>query len=268
MELLNYRIYSESGTISGKKPVMVLIHGLGGGYANWVFQVRYLKDQYDLLLIELPSHGRSKVKMSQLDLTTGAVSEKVMELLDELNIEKAFFAGLSLGSLITKDIVLHYPERVEKYILIGPIGKFTLLLKFVIRLAMFLLLFAPLNFVVKLACLIIMPHKSLAYGRNLFMACAQRVERKEFIAWGKVLLSFDKIQDRYMKELKDEPDGLYILGAKDYLFLTLLRKEMKRVKNFVVIKDAGHVCNIDRYQTVNELMVQFLEADAAVLETV
>jgi pimeloyl-ACP methyl ester carboxylesterase len=71
-----------------------------------------------------------------------------------------------------------------------------------------------------------------------------------------------------MKELKDEPKGLYILGAKDYLFLTLLRKDLKRVRNPAIIKDAGHVCNIDQYKAVNELMVQFLEADAAVLETV
>lgn len=264
MKLLNYKIYSETGAISHTKPVLVCIHGLGGGYANWVFQVRYLKKQYDLLLIELPSHGRSEVKMSDLELTFDAVSAKIMEVLDHLEIQKATFAGVSLGTMIVKNIVLTYPERVDKYILIGPIGKLTWLLKSAIRVAMFLLPFAPMNFVIKLVCIMIMPYKSISYARNLFMACAKHVERNEFIAWGRVMLSYAKFQEQYVKELKDEPNGLYVVGAKDHFFLTMIRCDMKRIKNCKVIKNAGHICNIDRYEKVNDLIVQFQESGVVV----
>lgn len=259
MELLNYKIYSETGTISFKKPIMVCIHGLGGGYANWVFQVRYLKKEYDLVLIELPSHGRSLVKMSELELSFDAVSTKIMEVLDHLGVEKASFAGVSLGTLCVKHIVLTYPERVDKYILIGPIGKYTFWLKSAFRIAMLLLPIAPLKFVIKLICRIIMPFKSVAYGRNLFMACAQHVERDEFIAWGKVIMSFGKIEEQYFKTMKEEPNGLYIAGVMDPFFLIMRKKERKRIKNFAVIKNAGHICNIDRYEKVNNLMIQFQE---------
>ena len=262
MDLLNYKIYSESGKISHQKPVMLFLHGLGGGYANWVFQVRHLKKQYDLLLIELPSHGKSKIKMSDLELNFDAVSAKIMEVLDHLDIQKATFLGVSLGTLIVKHIVLTYPEKVDKYVLVGPIGKFTWLLKSAIRLTMFLLPIAPLNLVLKLVCLVVMPYKSLAYGRNIFLACAQRVERSEFVAWCKVVLSFSKLQDAYIKTMQDEPKGLYIVGELDHFFRTMLRSDTKRIKNLAIVEDAGHICNTDQYENVNKLIIQFQETGA------
>lgn len=259
MNLLNYKIYSESGTISFQKPIMVFIHGLGGGYSNWVCQVRHLRKQYDLLLIELPSHGRSKQKISEMELNFDTVTGKIMEVLDHLGIEKATFLGVSLGTLAVKHIVFTHPERVDKYVLVGPIGKFTFLLKSAIRLAMFLLPILPLNAVLTLVCLVVIPYKSLAYGRNLFLACAQRVERREFVAWCKVVLSFGKIYREYVKRMKEEPNGLYIVGAMDHFFLTMLKSDMKRIKNLAIVEDAGHICCIDQYERVNELIVKFQE---------
>jgi pimeloyl-ACP methyl ester carboxylesterase len=148
---------------------------------------------------------------------------------------------------------------VDKYFLVGPIGKFTILLKSAIRLAMFLLPIAPLNFVLKLVCLVVMPHKDFAYGRNLFLACAQRVERKEFVVWCRVVLSFAKTQEQFAKKMQGEPDGLYIVGARDHFFLTMLKSEMKRIKNLSIVENAGHICCTDEYEKVNDLMIAFLE---------
>lgn len=259
MDLLNYKIFSESRTISFKKPVLVFIHGLGGGYSNWLYQVRYLRQRYDLLLIELPSHGKRKFKMSEMQLDFDTVSAKIMEVLDHLGIEKATFAGISLGTLIVKHIVFTYPERVDKYILVGPIGKFTLLLRSAIRLAMFLLPILPIKTVLTLVCLVVMPYKSLAYGRNLFLACAQRVPSKEFVAWCKVILSFRTTQKEYPKVMKEEPNGLYIVGEKDHFFRTMLRSDAKRIKNLAIVKNAGHICSIDQYEAVNDLIIAFQE---------
>lgn len=259
VELLNYKIYSEDGTISAQKPVIVFLHGLGGGYSNWVYQVRYLKKKYDLLLIELPSHGRKKFNMSELELNFDTVSKKIMEVVDHLGIDKATFAGISVGTLIVKHIAFTYPERVDKYILVGPVGKFTLLLKTAIRLTMFLLPILPLKLVLTLVCLVVMPYKSLAYGRNLFLNSARRVAPKEFVAWCKVLLSFPKIQKDYVETMKEEPNGLYVVGELDHFFLTMLKSDMKRVKNLAIVKNAGHICSIDQYEAVNDLIIEFQE---------
>ena len=239
---------------------MIFLHGLGGGYANWVYQVRHLKKKYDLLLIELPSHGRSKYMMSELEQTFDEVSRLIMEVVDHLGIRKATWGGISLGTLIVKHIVFNYSERVDKYILVGPVGKFTWLLRFAVRLTMFLLPILPLKAVLTLVCLVVMPYKQLAYGRNLFLASAQRVERKEFVAWCKVILSFQKTQEEYEIRTGNEANGLYVVGSLDHFFLTMLRSEMKRVRNVAIVGGAGHICSIDRYEAVNQLITEFQES--------
>ena len=257
MELLRYNIFAEEKKISFKKPILVFLHGLGGGYSNWMYQVRYLKKKYDLVLIELPSHGRSKIKMSDMELDFSSVARKIMDVLDHLKIEKATFLGLSLGSLAVKQIVLTYPERVDKYVLAGPIGKISLPFSFGIRLARCLLPILPVEVVVNIVGFTLIPNKRFANGRNVFLACAKHVEKKEFMAWSKVLLSFKKNNHTYVDVMKDEPNGLYLIGESDYFFLHTVRREIKHAKNVVMIENAGHICNIDQYEKVNELIVEF-----------
>ena len=104
-----------------------------------------------------------------------------------------------------------------------------------------------------------MPYKQLEHGRSLFLACAKHVPKKEFVAWCKVVLSFRNIYEQYENKMKDEPDGLYIVGELDHFFLTMLKSDMKRIKNLSIVKDAGHICSIDQYERVNELIIEFQE---------
>ncbi len=259
MELLNYRIYSETGTISQQKPVMIMIHGLGGGYANWVHQVKELKEKYDLVLIELPSHGRSKIKLSKMKNSYDALTEKVMELLDHLNIKKATFLGCSLGTLIVKHVALTHPEVVDKYMLMGPIGNFDLWFRVATRALIFFVPVLPTHWAVSAVARLLIPYKMFEHGRNLFLACAQRVAKKEFLCWLKLMLKFNKIQKVYQRTMQEEPDGLYMVGELDYVFIPMLKDNYERIRNMIVIKNAGHICNVDQPETVNELIINFQE---------
>ena len=257
MELLRYKIYAEDRALSFQKPVMVLLHGLGGGYANWYRQVHVLKAHYDLVLIELPSHGHSPVKMSEMELTFDAVSKKVMEVVDHLEIKKATFVGVSLGTMIVKNIVLKYSDRVDKYILIGPVGAVPWWTKMAINMIRILMPVAPMNMVIKIVATFLMPYKTSKYGRDVFMASAKRVPKEEFIAWCRVLVTFQDVQKVYQKTMQDEPNGLYMVGELDYFFIPLLNKDRKRVKNMVFIKHAGHACMADQADIANRHIIAF-----------
>ena len=259
MDLLNYKIYSEDDTISHKRPVLVLIHGFGGGFPTWFFQVHHLKKHYDLLLLELPSHGKSDIKMSQLAPDFVSVSSLILNTLDHLGIEKASFVGVSLGALVIQHFVLYNSQKVDKYILIGPVGKYWLIHKVLIWLLWFFLPVLPLKTTMRLVGYVIIPYSDMSYGRDLFLACARRIGRKEFRAWFKTLLSFAPHQKVYAKKMGAEPNGLYVLGNKDYFFRIMLWWDHKRLQNFVIVKDSGHLCSIDQYQAVNDLIVQFME---------
>lgn len=259
MDLLNYKIYSEDETISHKRPVLVMIHGFGGGFPTWFFQVHELKKHYDLLLLELPSHGKSHLKMSQLAPDFVSVSSLILNTLEHLDIQKASFVGVSLGAIVVQYFVLYNPQKVDKYFLIGPAGKFRLWHKALMWFLWFFLPVLPLKATMRLVSRILIPYKDMAYGRDLFLACARRIGRKEFRAWFKTLLSFGKHQDVYARKMGTEPNGLYILGDKDYFFRIMLWWDRRRPQNFAIVKDAGHLCSIDQYKAVNDLIRQFME---------
>lgn len=257
MELLRYTVYSGKNSEFGKRPIMVFLHGLGGGNANWLYQFRELKEHYDLLMIELPSHARNNIRLSDMKLSFSAVSEKVLEVLDHLQVEKATFIGCSLGTMIVKYIVLTNPQRVEKYILIGPIGHFPLWFRSVLSWVIFCSPILPAYEAYVLLSKVLMPNDILKTGRELFVRCSKSVAKKELILWLRLLSRFEIIQWYYWYAMKDEPNGLYIVGELDHVFLPMLKHEFSHAHNVVVVKDAGHLCNIDQPQLVNELIMQF-----------
>lgn len=259
MEQLRYKIYSDDGMLHFHKPVIVFLHGLGGGYANWHRQIHTLRKRYDLVLIELPSHGKSQVKISEMEVSFDALSRKIMDVVDSLGIQKATYAGVSLGTMIVKHLVLNYPDRVDKYILAGPIGDFTFVLRMAINLVRYLMPILPLDVILKLVCLVVMPYKASKYGRDIFLACAKKVPKKEFIVWCKLLTSFKDIQKTYQKTMGEEPNGMYIVGELDHFFIPMLKNDRNRVKNLVFVKNAGHICISDEAEVVNNTIIAFQE---------
>lgn len=258
MELLNYKIYSENGTISFVKPILVFLHGFGGSSAIWMKQINGLKEKYDLLLIDLPSHGKSKIMLSQMDKTFEAVANKIIDVLNYLNIKKANFIGCSLGTMFVKYIVLKRQELVEKYVLIGSVGTYSDWFKCALQAAKMLIHILPCKWCCNIVAKLIIPYKQSDESRKLFLQCAKRIPKKEFISWLKLLVKFPLVNKEYVKMLDTMKKGLYITGDRDVMFINSLVQEYKKITNKVILNDCGHVCNIDKYKEVNQLVMNFI----------
>jgi len=83
--------------------------------SNWV---KNLKDSYRVILIDNRGHGKSDKPKNAKDYGIKMV-EDVIKLLDHLSIQKANIFGYSMGSRITLNLVLRYPERIKCAILGG-----------------------------------------------------------------------------------------------------------------------------------------------------
>ena len=98
-----------------------MIHGFASNIednwknTNWV---KTLKDDYRLILIDNRGHGKSDKPKNADDYGIKMV-EDVIKLMDHLSIEKANVFGYSMGSRITLNLVLRYPERIKCAILGG-----------------------------------------------------------------------------------------------------------------------------------------------------
>lgn len=250
MELLSYKIYSSSGTISFEKPILVFIHGFGGNSAIWFKQIKPLRKMYDLLLIDLPSHGKSKILLSKLKNDFETVTQKILDVIDYLNIKKASFIGCSLGTMFVKEILIMRSELVEKYILIGAVGKYRNYFVPLIRSGLFLFYFLPKNICYKIITKIVIRSKE---SRKIFLASIKNIHKKEIVCWLQLLTKYPKVQREYLR--KNCKKGLYIFGENDMVFLPTVKEEGE----MRILKGCGHICNIDCDKEVNEMIIEEIE---------
>ena len=115
------------------KPVMVFIHGWGGSARYWQSTAEALSKDFDCLLYDLRGFGRSKLPLNLLstpelspslpkleqaisyDLEEYAIDLNI--LLDNLEVDKIYLNGHSVGASIATFFINLYSDRIEKAIL-------------------------------------------------------------------------------------------------------------------------------------------------------
>ncbi|MCC8402552.1 alpha/beta fold hydrolase [Paraburkholderia sp. MMS20-SJTN17] len=108
----------------GEGPALILIHGSGpgaSGRANFIRNIEALSKDFRVIVPDLPGFGQSDMKPAGTPIP-GWWADKIVELLDHLDIAKAHFVGNSLGGAITLKIAMESPSRVDRMILMGPGG--------------------------------------------------------------------------------------------------------------------------------------------------
>jgi sigma-B regulation protein RsbQ len=106
---------------SGDK-VMLLAHGFGCDQNSWKFIVDAFASEYKLVLFDYVGAGQSDVsaydkeKYSSLD----GYADDVIEIIEELNLEKVIFVGHSVSSMIGVLAAVKKPQYFHKLIFVGP----------------------------------------------------------------------------------------------------------------------------------------------------
>ena len=105
---------------AGEGPPLVCLHGLGGTKVSFMTTLRSLATEgHRVIAVDLPGFGDSdKPRSGRYDAIW--FSDVIRELLDELGIERASFAGNSMGGRIALELGFREPERVEKLVLLAP----------------------------------------------------------------------------------------------------------------------------------------------------
>lgn len=97
-------------TIEGDGPPLFLIHGIGAARDTWRFAMPLLARHYTVVSYDLRGHGTSPMPAEEFGLDELVADlERVRE---RTGIEKAHFAGHSLGGMIGPAYARAYPERV------------------------------------------------------------------------------------------------------------------------------------------------------------
>jgi len=97
-------------------PALILSNSLGSTTAMWDPQVGSLGEHFRIVRYDHRGHGAAPVPPGPYSLDD--LGGDVLALLDDLGIERAHFAGLSLGGMVGMWLGINAPERVDRLALL------------------------------------------------------------------------------------------------------------------------------------------------------
>jgi len=244
----------------GEGPPVVLGHSFLCTGDMWASQVAVLEERYRVINIDLRGHGRSGTTSRPCDVYD--LVGDVVAVLDSLKIERAVWAGLSIGGMVAMRAAITAPERVRALILADThAGRETPLKTFKYRLMNagakvfglrpFLPGVVPLMFGAT-------TRKS---NPELVAAWEEKFAAIDLPSIGVILdglVRRDSVIDR-LSEI--EVPTLVLVGSEDASLPEALSREIaERVPDasLVVIPNAGHLSALEQPELVSEAILEFL----------
>ena len=101
--------------IKGEGEPVVFLHGYLENLKMWKPFSEKLAQNYRVILIDLPGHGKSKsyAKIHTMEL----MAQKVNEVLESVHIEKVMMIGHSMGGYVSLAFAELFPEKLKGFVL-------------------------------------------------------------------------------------------------------------------------------------------------------
>lgn len=245
------------------KEWVVFVHGAGGSSSIWFKQIKAYKEHFNLLLIDLRGHGRSNQLIKEIitnRYTFKDVTMDILKVLDHLKIQSAHFVGMSLGTIIVRNLAELATERVRSMVLGGAVTRLNTRSQLLVTLGNFSKHIMPYMWLYRLFAYIVMPQRSQKESRNIFVREAKKLCQKEFKRWFILAAEVNPLM-RYFREKELPIPTLYLMGDKDYMFIQPVKEMVSVHKESVLceIPDCGHVCNVERPDVFNEKSIEFIK---------
>jgi pimeloyl-ACP methyl ester carboxylesterase len=252
---------------------LVLLHGLGATKSSWLPVVPALARHHRVIAVDLPGFGASAKPRGRYDAPW--FTDRILTLFDQLDVDRAFVAGNSMGGRIAMELGMRAPERVRAISCLCPSAAFSR------RPALWLvkLLRPELAFAASR-----LPRGRIEEGLRQLFADPGRLEDEWFAAAVDDFLNIWKSPRARMAFSAaarhiylEEPEGeqgfwtrlaametpaLYIYGGRDVLishrFGPLVRNALPSAQ-VQVWKDCGHVPQIEHPAKTVDTILGFFE---------
>lgn len=241
---------------------VTFVHGAGGSSSIWYKQIRAYTKHYNVLMLDLRGHGNSKPSLKQAfdqRYTFDVIVADIIEVLDHEKIETSHFVGISLGTILIRQLAETYPERVRSMVMGGAIVKLNIRSQILMRFGNVVKSVIPYLWLYRFFAFIIMPKKNHRESRLLFVREAKKLYHKEFLRWYKLTTELKPLL-RFFRQVDVGIPTLYVMGQEDYMFLPSIEKlvNMQRSADLMVVPDCGHVVNVEQPEHFNKHTLSFL----------
>ncbi|MDP4599545.1 MAG: alpha/beta hydrolase [Polaribacter sp.] len=243
---------------------VTFVHGAGGSSSIWYKQVRDFKKEFNVLILDLRGHGNSKPTLKDTfnsKYTFDSITNDIVEVIEHLKIQKSHFIGISLGTILIRNLAEKRPELVKSMIMGGAIIKLNFRSQVLMKLGVVFKSVVPYMLLYKLFAFIIMPKRNHKNSRLLFVNEAKKLYQKEFIRWFKLTAEINPLL-RFFRAKDIKIPTLYIMGAEDHLFLPSIRHIVSEhlSSTIFVIENCGHVVNVEKPVTFNVQTIRFIQS--------
>ncbi|SFC97334.1 Pimeloyl-ACP methyl ester carboxylesterase [Flexibacter flexilis DSM 6793] len=254
-------LYFKKFELNATAPWVVFVHGAGGNSSIWFKQLKDYKQNFNVMLLDLRGHGKSKQILNNYsNYSFKDIAKEILDTLDSAQIQKAHFVGISLGTIIIRTIGELAPHRIESMVLGGAITRLNFRARFLSGAGNLFKNIVPYMWLYSLFAWIIMPKKRHKSSRTLFINEAKKLCQKEFLRWYRLTYEVNPLL-RYFKEKELPIPTLYLMGEEDYMFLPPVKMIVDKHKHseLYVVSNSGHVCNVDQPEQFNQISINFIK---------
>jgi pimeloyl-ACP methyl ester carboxylesterase len=252
----------------GSGEPVVLVHGLGGQWQNWLENIPRLAQERRVLALDLPGFGLTPKPRGRI--TIREYGRFVDAFIEELGLGRTALVGNSMGGYIAAEVAIQFPERVSRLVLVSAAGISSA--ETAVR---------PILLVGRIMAAV--ATNTAARHRYLASRPVSRQASLALVARHPRLLKADLAYEGFFKgagkpgfddalrasldyDFRDRltevrAPTLIVWGEKDSIIPTRDADEFERLigdSRKVVMKDTGHIPMAERPDAFNRVLVDFL----------
>jgi len=244
-----------------------LIHGLGGRGDQWREQVKLLKKHYTLVIPDLLGHGKSEKPYSNLVNPYGfsELDQDLQAIFNHYSSDRNIIIGHSYGGALATSLTLDHQDKIKKLVLISPTPCIpNIPIPFFYRL--------PVSLLELLRPLLERKFQQLAFTRDANPELTS-IENKANQANPMYVIKLIVNGMQHMPGIDltmlntptliivAEPDQLISPAAQQQFYGNLPNHK------FDIIPDSSHMALLERSETVNHSIMNFLLKSSRELKT-
>jgi pimeloyl-ACP methyl ester carboxylesterase len=239
---------------------LVLVHGAGGSSATWRLQRKALAKHFNLLLIDLPGHGKTPPLPNEAPVHSfDKIAERVWQVIDHLKLRAVHLVGTSLGSIICLQMRVLRPQQVASVVLAGAVVKLNTKLKFLVAICPSLAKLMGHKTFIRFGAHLILPLKNHKKSRDIFIRESHALGKAEFNRWMGLFSSLNQTLHTLFHHTSSIPH-LLVSGSQDHLFLGPAKDYVHKHDNteIEIFPNCGHVVTIERAKRFNRVCIEYL----------
>ncbi len=132
-------VYDSHSNAAADRPTVVFLHSIGSSIYSWRYQLPEFEKKYRVVAFDLLGFGKSDKPLTE-SYGLDAQEERIIALLDHLNIQRCALVGCSLGGALSLWLASRNKERFPFLAVIAPAAVSSLVPFFLVKPAVFALL--------------------------------------------------------------------------------------------------------------------------------